>query len=255
MKNKILSIIAAVLLTVSAVAIAATPAKISTDFTPAQTKQIQDIVHSYLVKNPGVLLEASQALQRQQLARIQKAAVVAIKSNSQKLFNNAASPSVGNVNAPIQMIEFFDYQCGHCKAMRPVIAKLIKNNPNVRVIFKELPIFGANSTFAAKAALASVKQGKYYAFHNALLAASDPLTNDKVFSVAKKVGLNVAKLKKDMQNRAYAMQIKANFKLAENLRLIGTPAFVFGNKQHTKFQFIPGAAPAAQLQQAIDAVK
>ena len=257
-KSKLIRFIAAATLCLSTSVIAMSPTDNSSSqstFSPNQVKQIEKIIHNYLVSKPEVLLEASRALQQQQMNRMQQSAVAAIRKNIPSIFSDSASPSVGNVNAPVVLVEFFDYQCGHCKAMRPVIDSIIKDNKDLRVIFKELPIFGADSTFAAKAALASAMQGKYYAFHNALLAANDPITNDKVFQVAKKMGLDIKKLKTDMKNPAYEKQIKANFKLAEALRLVGTPAFIISNKAHTKFRFIPGAAPKNTFIQAINAVK
>ena len=225
-----------------------------TSFTPHQVSDIQKIVHDYLVNNPQVLVEVSQALQRQTEAQQQQYAQKAIKQNVKALFEDPASPVAGNPNGTVTLVEFFDYQCGHCKAMNEVIQDIVKKNENLRIVFKELPIFGSESQFAAKAALASVKQGKYYAFHDALLSAENPLTQDKVFQVAKSVGLDTDQLQKDMNDPAIQQQLASNFKLAQALRLVGTPTFVIGNKASTKFQFIPGATTPENLQSMIDQV-
>lgn len=222
-----------------------------TSFTPQQVQEIQKIVHDYLISNPNVLVEASQSLQKQTEQKQEQYAMQAIEKNKQQLFNDPASPVAGNKNGDVTLVEFFDYQCGHCKAMNQVIQKIVKKNQNLRIVFKELPIFGSNSQFAAKASLASMKQGKYYAFHDALLSADNPLTNDKVIQVAKKVGLNVKELKKDMNSSEIAKQLRDNFQLAQSLRLIGTPTFVIGNKSLTSFKFIPGATSQENLQQMI----
>lgn len=224
----------------------------ASSFSPDQVQQIQKIVHDYLVNNPQVLVEASRSLQKQTEQQEQQYAQTAVQQNIPALFNDPASPVAGNVNGTVTLVEFFDYQCGHCKEMNPIIEKIIKTNTNLRVVFKELPIFGDDSQFAAKAALASVKQGKYLAFHNALLAADNPLNKDKVLSVAKSVGLNVAQLKKDLDNPAIQAQLRANFKLAQALRLIGTPTFVIGNKALNQFRYVPGATTAENLQGMIN---
>lgn len=220
-------------------------------FTPAQTKDIKKIIHDYLVKNPEVLIEASNALHKKEKARMEKAALSMIRNNIESLFNDPNSPVIGNTKGKIQMVEFFDYQCGHCKVMNPIIAATLKNNPNIKMIFKELPIFGGASHYAAEAALASTKQGKYYKFHNALFTAKSPLNSASILRIAKKIGLNVAKLKKAISAPWVNQEIRNNFALAAELKLIGTPALVISNKAHTKFAFIPGETSASELKKKI----
>jgi len=225
-----------------------------TSFNPQQVKDIQKIVHDYLVTNPNVLVEASQSLQKQAEEKQEQYAMQAIEKNKQQLFNDSTSPVAGNKNGDVTLVEFFDYQCGHCKAMNPIIQKIVKDNKNLRVVFKELPIFGESSQFAAKASLASAKQSKYYKFHDALLNAENPLNKARILKVAKKVGLNIKELEKDMKSPAIAKQLREDFKLAQSLRLIGTPTFVIGNTSLTSFKFIPGATSQENLQNLITEV-
>lgn len=232
--------------------------KTQTSFTPQQKKEIEKIIHNYIVNNPKVLVEASQTLQKQTEAKQQKTALSAIKKNTKQLFNDPNSPVAGNPKGTVTLVEFFDYQCGHCKAMNKIVQNVVKKDKKLRVVFKELPIFGSNSQFAAKAALAVYKIGgadKYYAFHDALLATPNPLTNEKVFAAATKMGLNVKKIKQTMNSSEIAQQLRDNFKLAQTLKLIGTPTFVIGNKALTKFEFIPGATSEQNLQNLIKQVR
>lgn len=225
------------------------------NFNPAQVKNIQDIVHQYLVSQPQVLVEASEALRMKAAKKEQDSAMKAIKENTADLFAQKGSPSFGNDKPTVKLVEFFDYQCGHCKAMEPIVEDTMKNNKGLQVIYKELPIFGGSSALAAKAALAANMQGKYLAFHEALMKTPNPLDEAKIMKVAKSVGLNIDQLKKDMKGKNIDAQVKANFELAQKLQLVGTPAFVISNEDETTFRFIPGGVDEKGLQKAIDSVK
>lgn len=230
----------------------------SATFSPQQKQAIEKIIHHYLVNNPNVLVEASQALQRQRMQAAQQQALKAIQQNKTALFENPKTPSITSHHKKATkpsaiIIEFFDYQCGHCKDMASIIEKLVKNN-NVKVIFKEFPIFGKNSEFAARAALAAMSQKQYYAFHNALFAAPNPLNNKKVLAIAKKTGLNIKKLRADMKNKTISKQLAENRDLASKLGLVGTPAFVVANDKLTHFAFIPGTTSLELLKQYIKQV-
>lgn len=221
-------------------------------FSPSQQQEIQKIVHDYLVNNPEILIEASQALQTKEMAKAKTQALSGITNNKQKLFNDPNAPTAGNADGNVILVEFFDYQCVHCKEMQPSIEKLLSSNSNVKIIYKEFPIFGAASNYASQAALAAAKQHKYLEFHNALFKASGPLNEGKIQEIAKSVGLNVEQLKKDMNDPAVKQELADNYDLAKALSLVGTPSFVLSNKAMTQFDFIPGAAPADLFQKAVD---
>ncbi len=249
--NRILySAIIAIFMCSSAIA-----ATTQTQFNNNQVQAIQQIVHDYLVTNPQVLIEASQTLQKQQMQKAQQLSEAAVAQNAKQLFDSTGKPVAGNKNGSIVMVEFFDYQCPHCIDMDPLVDTLIKSNPNLKVIYAELPIFGNASKYAAEAALASMKQGKYDAFHKALFNAGSRLTNAKILKIAKSVGLNVDKLKQDMKDPAIDAQLKTNFELAKQIKLIGTPTFAIANLKANKFSFVPGQTNQQGLQQAIDKVK
>lgn len=137
--------------------------------------------------------------------------------------------------------------------MTPVIAAVVKNNPNVRVIYKEFPIF-PQSDVIARAALAAQKQGKFAAFHAALMQASNPISQATVMQIAQSVGLNTTQLQADMNDPAINNEIKNNYKLASNLGLDFTPAFVIASNINTKNMkafFVPGQVPADTLNKLI----
>lgn len=229
----------------------------SNEFSPAQVKQLDGIIHDYIVNNPQVLVEASQTLQAQQEKKMESAAMSAIQQNKTTLFDDTKTPSIGNKDASTTLVEFFDYQCGHCREMAPQIEKLVSEDKNLRVVFKELPIFGGMSNYAAKVALAVQMQSpeKYYEFHNALFALNSGFTKQTILSVAKKLGLNMETLKTDMNSPALENQLKSNFELAQSLKIMGTPTFVIGNKAQTKFAYIPGATSLENMKKEIQSVQ
>lgn len=236
----------------------------NSSFTPAQQADIQQIVHTYLVKNPQVLVEVANALQQQQNEQQNAQAQNALPANAQKLFYAPGSPVAGNPNGGITLVEFFDYQCPHCKNVATEVTKLIAADNDLRVVFKQLPIFGANSEYAARAALASVPQGKYLVFHNALMHDQNQLTNDEVMNVAKQVGLNTDKLQSAMNSADINVELAQNSNLANAFNFPGTPAFIIAKVPATglkngavpdKVYFIPGEANAQFLQHDIDLAK
>lgn len=174
------------------------------------------------------------------------------------LFRNSGDPVAGNPKGTITVVEFFDYQCGHCTVMAPVIANIIRANPNVRIVFKEFPVRGPLSVVASRAALAANKQGRYYPFNHALLNSQQRLSEETIFNIAKQVGLNTVQLKKDMNSAAVTNQIKNTIRLADDLGLNGTPAFFIGKTNATNsrdVEYVMGEMSRSELQQAIDRLK
>lgn len=221
-----------------------------------QKKAIEKVVHDYLVNNPEVLLEASKALQEKQQASMQQQAQAAILDNASQLFSDKMTV-LGNPKGNVTLVEFFDYQCIHCKKMAPIVVGLIKKDSNLRVVFKEFPIFGSSSDMASRAALAAALQGKYQAMHEALLKQDGRLNEKIIMDTAKSVGLNMTKFKADMDSQAVKDALNANRELAEKLRLMGTPAFIIASTPAGQFKtgttpaFIPGAASEQALQDLI----
>lgn len=222
----------------------------------AQKKEIEKVVHDYLVNNPEVLLEASQALQQKQQQNMQQQAQSAIQENANELFQGKLT-TTGNVKGNVTVVEFFDYQCIHCKKMAPVMEGLVKKDSDLRIIYKEFPIFGKSSEQASRAALAAGMQNKYMQMHNALLATEKRLDDNVVMDIAKSVGLDLNKLKKDMAGKEVNDILDANRQLAEKLHLMGTPAFVVAStpgsqfKKGTEPSFVPGASTEEALQELI----
>jgi protein-disulfide isomerase len=140
------------------------------------------------------------------------------------LFHHVGDPISGNNDGKVTLVEFFDYRCSHCEAMSPVLHAVASKNNELRVVYKEYPIRGKISVFAAKAALAANNQGKYLELHNAMMD-SDNLDENKILNLAKSLGLDIDKLKTDMDSVAIEEEIRASYQLGRELGIFGTPTF------------------------------
>lgn len=185
-------------------------------------------VRNYILRNPEVIVEAMQRLQTRQRADEEAEAQGVLKSRADELLRDPDSPVGGNVSGDVTLVEFFDYNCPYCRRVAPVMAEAEKADKNLRIVYKEIPILGPNSVFAAKAALAAQRQGKYGEFHKALMTASGVADETRVLSIASRIGLDIGRLQKDMQDGAIQAAIDKNLALAQALRINGTPSFVVG---------------------------
>jgi len=211
----------------AALALGTVPARAAMD--DAQRQAIEQVVRDYLLKNPEVIVEAIDELQKREKVAEEARSRQALAANRAALENSPADPVLGNPKGDVTMVEFFDYQCGYCKAVQADLNTLMKSDPKLRVVFKEFPILGPASVTAARAALAAHQQGKYEALHNALMAHRGQLDDDTIMRLARSAGLDTDKLKQDMQSPAVQQAIGSNLALAQALGIRGTPAFIVGD--------------------------
>ena len=212
-------------------------------------RAIQEIVRQYILDNPEIIAEAIARLRqrgREARAQLQQRART---DNAARIFDNPLTPEMGNPNGDVTVVEFFDYQCGYCKQVFPIFKKVIESDKNLRVLMKELPILGPVSRFAARASMAAEKQGLYFPYHIALMELNGRLTEKKVIATARKVGLDIEKLVKDMADPAIDAYLDQTVELAQLLGINGTPAFLFGN------QLVPGAINEDQMRAFIAAAR
>jgi protein-disulfide isomerase len=210
-----------------------------------QRQQIEAIIHDYLMQHPDVLIAALRLAEDKMNRDDEAKASQALAQHRREVFNDPATPIGGNPQGDVALVEFFDYRCPYCKQVEPSLESIVKQDPKLRLVYKEFPILGPVSVTAARAALAAQRQGKYGAFHAAMMAARGNITDDMVYQVAGSVGLDLAQLKRDMASPEIAQTIKANKKLADALDIRGTPAFVLGDK------VVPGAVDLDELKTMI----
>jgi protein-disulfide isomerase len=150
-------------------------------------------------------------------------------AHQQQLQGDPNSPVLGNPQGDAVIVEFFDYDCPYCKAVEPRLEQALAADRHAKLILKEFPILTPESLVAARAALASMRQHKYRQFHEALMAYRGPWGEDVIFSTATRVGLNLARLRRDMASPSIDSELIANFNLARALRIFQTPGFIVGS--------------------------
>lgn len=207
--------------------------------------QFDQKIHDYILAHPEVLVQALQSLdQRQREAEAAQAKQV-LASRADDIFRDKQSPVGGNAQGDVTLVEFFDYNCPYCRQMAPIMEQAAANDPELKIVYKEFPILGPDSLFAAKAALAAQLQGKYGAFHKALIGARTRVTEAVVLKIAGEAGLDVERMKTDMQQPDIQALIDRNTELAQALRITGTPGFVVGD------QIFPGATDLETMKKLI----
>lgn len=179
---------------------------------------IEKIVREYIVKHPEVITEAFQELERRELAK-------AVAANRAAIETPFAGAWEGAKDADVTLVQFFDYNCGYCRAALPSIDKLLAEDKKLRVVYREFPVLGPDSENAARVSLAAAQAGKYAVFHRAVYAAGRP-EPAMVEKVAKGLGINPS-FAADPKAQA---EIDANIALARPLRLTGTPSWVIGDQ-------------------------
>ena len=212
-------------------------------------EQFGSMVRAYLLKHPEVLREVIDALDKKEKSDEAKASVEVISTRAKEIFRSSDDHVAGNPTGKISVVEFFDYNCGYCRHSLPDVLKLIDSDKDVRLVVKEFPILGPGSVIAAKAAIAARHQNKYWNFHLALMRTPGTVDDAKVFDIAKSVGLDVAKLKIDMNKPEVAKILAQNHAMAQALGIQGTPAFIIDQT------LIPGAPGYDGLTSAVAAVK
>jgi protein-disulfide isomerase len=214
-------------------------------FTAAQRAEIVQILRDALRGDPSILRDALQGMEEADQRERTEARRAAIAQNGDALFRDAADPIKGNARGDVTIVEFFDARCGYCKQLHPAMEALLRRDPNVRVVLKDLPILGPSSVVASRALLASHRQGRYAAFYDALLTLRTEPTEAVLRQQAERVGLDWTRLRRDMEDPALQRRIDGNLRLAQTLGIEGTPALVIGET------LVPGAVDLPALERLV----
>ncbi|HKU04574.1 MAG TPA: DsbA family protein [Bradyrhizobium sp.] len=203
-------------------------------FSDVQRSDIEKIVREYLIAHPEVLEEAMTELSKRQAAAEAEKHQALIVKNADALFNSPRGVTIGNKEGDVAFVEFFDYNCGFCKRAMSDMLELMKSDPKLKVVLKEFPVLGQGSVEAAQVAVAVRMQDptgkKYLDFHQKLLSGRGQADKARAMAAAKDVGLDMAKLEKDISSPEVRATLEENLKMAEALGMNGTPSYVVGKQ-------------------------
>ena len=194
----------------------------------------RNIVRQGMLADPQILVEASDALRDNQTAPLIASSRAALETPFASSWKGAEKPEV-------VLVEFYDYACPYCKASNPHVDQLVRENPKLRVVYRELPILGPNSVEAARLSLAASKAGRFHQFHDALYAAGRPAPDTNA-AAARIANIPPA----PAEDAAIEAELKKNFSLASQLGATGTPLFVVGDR------VLSGAVGYDALKKAVD---
>ena len=194
-----------------------------------EKEAINKLIEDYIMDNPEVILKSIEEMRKRQQREEQEAAKKNLIAFEDEILRNPSDPVGGNEDGDVSIVEFFDYRCGYCKDFYTALEEVIDEDDNIRIVFKELPVLGPTSELAARAAIAASRQNLYMPFHIKLMDLKGNLDEKKIFSIATEVGLDLARLKKDMDLRSVQGILDDTKDLAQNLSITGTPAIIIGS--------------------------
>lgn len=186
----------------------------------------------YVLAHPAMIGEMIDTLRRREAARV-------IAANRDAILQPYAGAWAGNPKGDLTIVEYFDYNCGYCRASLPAIRQLLASDPGLRIVFREWPILSAESGAAARLSLAAAAQGKFRDFHTRLYAQGS-ITPDGMARAAQQAGVDPHRAAPGAEE-----ELARNMAVARDLGLTGTPSWIIGDRA------VSAALPLAELKKAI----
>lgn len=209
-------------------------------------ERVKELVLEAIRENPEIVLEAVAIIEQRQEAGQAAATARVLSTERTMLEQDPNAPVIGNPDGDVTIVEFFDYNCPYCRQVKPHMEALLAADTNVRVVYREWPILGEGSVFAARAALASRSQDKYEEFHWAMMGLKERATEASVLRVAQEIGLDIAQLRQDMDGSEIDEHIETSMRLSRAIGFSGTPSFVIGDN------LAPGLIQADEMIRLVD---
>ncbi len=210
----------------------------------ANKEDLNKVIEKFIIENPEIVIESLERYSKKK----EEESLTVSKNIINEYYNKKTYntlPSIGKKDSDLILTEFIDYNCGYCKKTLNTITKLIKEVDTIKIVFVDYPILSETSELSARAVLAAEKQNNYFNYHTILLKNKKPITIQLLINTAKDLDLNLEKFKKDMESEEVKNRIKLNIKLAQSLKIRGTPTFIIGKN------ILPGAYDYNKLKEII----
>ena len=204
--------------------------------------RVRELVLETIREYPEIVMEAVAILDSRQAEAQAASQAEVLDEERETLERDPNAPVLGNPEGDVTVVEFFDYNCPYCRRAKPEIEALLAADPNVRLVYREWPILGEGSVFAARAALAAREQGLYEDFHWAMMGMNGRAEESAVLRIAEEIGLDIVQLRRDMEAQEIDAHIQTSMRLARALGITGTPSFVIGDA------LVPGVVDVERLQ-------
>ena len=248
-----LRLFAAALLALLVALPGAAPAR-AQSFNPEQRGEIERIIKEYLLSHPELMQDVMSELEKRQAVAEAEKHRDAVKEHSAAIFTSPRQVTLGNPQGDVTVVEFFDYNCGYCKRAMTDMMELMKGDGKIKFVLKEFPVLGEGSVQAAQVAAAVRMQDKtggkkYLEFHQKLLTGRGQADKARALAVAKEIGMDVARIEKDIAGEEVKATLEESMKLAEALGLNGTPSYVIGS------DVVIGAVGLDALGKKVDAAR
>jgi protein-disulfide isomerase len=210
--------------------------------------EIQNMIKEFIVENPALIVESVDRMNMEQARKEKDRTANFIKENLKEIQTNKDDPRIGNPDAKVKIVEFFDYRCGYCKKMMKVKDQLLASGNDVEIIFKEFPVLGDFSDKAAHAALAvnHIDKRKYMDYHRAMLTYNGPIDENTILNIVKSTGITEEQFNKALKDKSIEKILDDNRKLARNIGIMGSPAYLIGE------DYYPGAVSYEEIIEIIN---
>lgn len=225
-KESIITILASVILSVGISAAVTSCGKKEPVATAPSATDLGTSIETYLKSNPSIIRETLELAARKEQEEAEKRIAENYKKNIDELHNIENSPYVGPKDAKVTIVEFFDFNCGYCKRLAPALMKVLKDNPDVRFVFKPVGFLGPTSLTAAKAVLAAHEQGKFIELYEALLSFNGRITDEVIDEQITKVGLDLDATKKLMSDSKITKKFEDIAQLSRKVEVRGVPTLI-----------------------------
>jgi protein-disulfide isomerase len=247
MKPATIGVISFILGSCFSVAVLAGTGKIDS----ANRAEIEAVVREFIEEHPDVIIESVQNWQQGKTEKQAENVQKTLKDSHDALYNTKYDGTAGPKDADVTIVEFFDYNCPACRMMFKGLDQVIRKDKNVRVVFKEMPIFGPPSNENSKIgmAVALIAPEKYLAFHEKVMGQEERLSPEQMLKIAVDVGVKKGEITKLTEGDALLPNIAANHQLADKLNINGTPGLVIGD------QVIASAIPGEELERIIKDIR